>query len=582
MVVYVSMRLLTTFVRAYPRRSAVAFAALLVGALAEGIGLSALLPLLTLAVGDGASSGQGGPGGAVFAALARLGLGGRPWGLLLLIVAAIAVKGGFLLVANRQVGYTVARVATDLRLAVIRALLAARWEYYAGQPVGAVANTVATEATRASGAYLHAMSAIALLVQSLMYVAVAVLVSWQAALVALVAGLAFFQLMSRLVRASRRAGARQTALLRSLLVRLADMLQAVKPLKAMAREDTGAAWLEEETVRLDRALQREVFSKEALRAIQDSAFMLLTVAGLYVALTYWRLPLPTMMVLAIVLSRILSQLGRVQREYQVTATCESAYWALRRMLDEAERAREVPLGHTAPTLARAIRFEDVGFAYATGCVLREARLEIPAGGWTTIVGPSGAGKTTLVDLITALLRPQEGEIWIDDAPLADIDRRAWRRMIGYVPQETLLLNDTILTNVTLGEPGVGAHDAEAALRAAGAWDFVAALPLRMETPVGERGTRLSGGQRQRLAIARAMVHGPALLVLDEATSALDAESEAEICATLQALRGKLTILAVSHRPALVQAADRVYRVDEGRVTLVTQDDPGPPGNALPA
>jgi ATP-binding cassette subfamily C protein len=222
----------------------------------------------------------------------------------------------------------------------------------------------------------------------------------------------------------------------------------------------------------------------------------------------------------------------------------------------------------------------VGFAYATGCVLREARLEIPAGGWTTIVGPSGAGKTTLVDLITALLRPQEGEIWIDDAPLADIDRRAWRRMIGYVPQETLLLNDTILTNVTLGEPGVGAHDAEAALRAAGAWDFVAALPLRMDTPVGERGTRLSGGQRQRLAIARAMVHGPALLVLDEATSALDAESEAEICATLQALRGKLTILAVSHRPALVQAADRVYRVDEGRVTLVTQDDPGPPGNAL--
>src|SRR5262245_56844093 len=139
MVVYVSMRLLTTFVRAYPRRSATAFAALLVGALAEGVGLSALLPLLALAVGDAAV--PDGPGGAVVRTLARLGIGDRPWALLLLIVGAIAIRSGFLLVANRQVGYTVARVATDLRLAVIRALLAARWEYYAGQPVGAAANT---------------------------------------------------------------------------------------------------------------------------------------------------------------------------------------------------------------------------------------------------------------------------------------------------------------------------------------------------------------------------------------------------------------------------------------------------------
>jgi ATP-binding cassette subfamily C protein len=159
-------------------------------------------------------------------------------------------------------------------------------------------------------------------------------------------------------------------------------------------------------------------------------------------------------------------------------------------------------------------------------------------------------------------------------PLGDLDRRAWRRLIGYVPQETLLLSDTVLVNVTLGDPAVTRADAEAALRAAGAWEFVAALPAGMDTAVGERGARLSGGQRQRLAIARALVHGPALLILDEATSALDAASEAEICAALQALRGRVTILAVTHRPALVQAADRVYRVDEGRVTLVEQRGPG--------
>jgi ATP-binding cassette subfamily C protein len=573
MVVYVSMRLLGTFVRAYPRRSAVALAALLAGALAEGLGLSALLPLLGLAMGEAAPA-PGGPAAAVVAVLARLGVGGQPWALLLLIVATIGVRSGCLLLANRQVGYTVARVATDLRLAVIRALLGARWEYYAGQPVGAAANTIATEAARAARAYQHGMTAVALLAQCLIYVAVGLFVSWPVALVALAAGLVFAYLMSRLVRASRRAGARQTALLRSLLARLADLLQAVKPLKAMAREEAGGALLEEETVRLDRALRREVLNKEALRALQDSAFMLLTVLGLYAALGWGRLSLPAMMVLAIVLARILGQLGKVQREYQMMAVCESAWWSLRRTLQEAEQAREGPLGRATPRLARAIRFEDVGFAYASGWVLRDARLEIPAGGWTTIVGPSGAGKTTLVDLLTALLRPQAGEIRIDEVPLGDLDRRAWRRLIGYVPQETLLLSDTVLVNVTLGDPAVTRADAEAALRAAGAWEFVAALPAGMDTAVGERGARLSGGQRQRLAIARALVHGPALLILDEATSALDAASEAEICAALQALRGRVTILAVTHRPALVQAADRVYRVDEGRVTLVEQRGPG--------
>src|SRR3989338_3830451 len=162
-------------------------------------------------------------------------------------------------------------------------------------------------------------------------------------------------------------------------------------------------------------------------------------------------------------------------------------------------------------------------------------------------------------------------------------------MIGYVPQDTLLLHDTILGNVTLGDPDLAEHDAARALRAAGAWDFVAAMPDGIHTTVGERGAKLSGGERQRLAIARALARGPKLLILDEATSALDAETEAEICASLRALRGSLTILAISHRPALVAAADRVYRVEEGTIVRLDHGDirsplstrrqapPAPPG-----
>ena len=171
-------------------------------------------------------------------------------------------------------------------------------------------------------------------------------------------------------------------------------------------------------------------------------------------------------------------------------------------------------------------------------------------------------------LIIGLLRPQRGQIWIDDLSFETVDIRTWRRVIGYVPQETLLLHDTVMRNVTLGDPESSEKDVENALRAAGAWGFVSALPQGMHSTVGERGGKLSGGQRQRIAIARALVHKPVLLILDEATSGLDPESEASICDTLRQLRGKLTILAISHQPALVNVADRAYRVQDGEALLM--------------
>jgi ATP-binding cassette subfamily C protein len=219
-------------------------------------------------------------------------------------------------------------------------------------------------------------------------------------------------------------------------------------------------------------------------------------------------------------------------------------------------------------LRQTIRFEKVGFRYKENWIVRNAALTIPAGGITAVVGSSGAGKTTIVDMVTTLLQPQEGEIWIDDLPLKQVDRRAWRRMIGYVPQDTVLLHDTVAKNVTLGDPDLTDADAEAALRAAGIWNFVSGLPEGLRAIVGERGGMLSGGQRQRIAIARALAHKPSLLILDEATNALDAETEAAICRTLESLRGELTIITISHQSPLVDVADRIYRIGDGTATLV--------------
>jgi ATP-binding cassette, subfamily C, bacterial len=179
------------------------------------------------------------------------------------------------------------------------------------------------------------------------------------------------------------------------------------------------------------------------------------------------------------------------------------------------------------------------------------------------VGASGAGKTTLLDLVAGLREPDAGEVRLDGVPLRRIEAGALRRGIGYVPQENALLSDSVLANVLLGHPEAGEREAARALAAAGAGELLARLPDGLRAEVGERGLRLSGGERRRVALARALVGRPRLLLLDEATSELDAVSAAAIGRTLRSLRGRMTIVAVTHHPELAAAADEVVELGEG-------------------
>ena len=570
------MQLLLVFARSYPYHSALVLGCLLVSAVFEGIGFSSLLPLLSMTVADQTAAGTDEPPAwleqQVSNGLAVFGLQPYLGTLCLVIVGGLGLKAVFVLIAQRQVGYTVAHVATDLRLSLLRSLLAARWEYYTRQPVGGFANAFATEATRAAEAYLFGATIISLSIQTALYTGLAFAVSWRASLAAAGFGLVLMLVLSRLVRMSRRAGARQTQLLKSLLERLTDVLSAVKPLKAMARETLTAPLLEKGTQRLNKALRREVLSREALRALQEPLVMAALVGGLYLALSRWSLSLDRLVVLAVLFERTFRSLGRVQRQYQRLVARESAYWSLRERIDQAQTQREaLQLSDTpVPRLSRALRFEQVSLAYGDQTILDHVSLSIPAGRLTTLIGPSGAGKTSTVDLIVGLVQPQSGAIWIDDTRLDQTSLHAWRRAVGYVPQEILLLHDSVLMNVTLGDPNLSRSHAEAALRAAEAWDFVSSLADGLDTPVGEQGSRLSGGQRQRIAIARALVHQPQLVILDEATTSLDPDTEAAICATVQHLRGHTTLLAISHQPALLEAADQVYRLSGGRMERLGQ------------
>jgi ATP-binding cassette subfamily C protein len=367
---------------------------------------------------------------------------------------------------------------------------------------------------------------------------------------------------------AHRAGRKQTALLDSLLTRTTDTLGAVKLLKSTGRESAVGPLLAGDTVRLNRQLQRRVLARESLRALQEPVLGSLLALGLFAALRWFAIPLASALVLGLVFTRALTRMASIQGKYQAMVSETSALWAIDARIREAESAREPTGGARRVALEQGISIEDVRLDRDGRTVFDRLSLEIPAGRITALIGPSGVGKTTLTDLVTGLVPISAGELRVDGVPLGELDLVAWRRQLGYVPQDLPMLHDTVRRNVTLGDPALDDAAVEAALRLAGAWEFVRTLPDGLDASVGERGALLSGGQRQRISIARALVHEPRLLIFDEATAALDAESEAAVWQTVAALRGRTTVIAISHHPALVGVADVVYRLADGRAERV--------------
>ncbi len=216
--------------------------------------------------------------------------------------------------------------------------------------------------------------------------------------------------------------------------------------------------------------------------------------------------------------------------------------------------------------AIAIAFEDVAFEYRAGePVLQDITLEIPAGSVVALVGPSGAGKTTLADLVGRFYDVTSGRVCVDGVDVRDWTVASLRGAMGIVPQETVLFHDTIAANIAYGAKGATGEDIRRAASAANAHAFISALPDGYEMVVGERGTRLSGGERQRIALARAILSDPPILIFDEATSALDTESERLVQEAVGRLMGGRTVLVIAHRLSTVRRADLILVLSEGRI-----------------
>ena len=560
------LALLRHFIETYPGRTFVVVGLLSIAGLAEGFSVLALLPLLQIAVG-----GDGSQGGMISDVIARMlsfvGLTPSVGSLLLVIVIGISAKAAVTLLAMKEAGFAVGRLMTDLRRRLIAALMEARWSYFVTRPLGIFANAIGAEAIRAGVTYQQSTRFVAAFIQALVYGVATFLVSWKVEAFAVFAGLIGVFAFRKVVAVALASGERQTDLMKSLSARTTDTLQGIKPIKAMAAEKSALPLLDREIRELDETQRSQVWSAEILRVTQEPLLVVFLAIAIYGAVAIGGETLPALMVIAALFYRLFNRFQVMQEIWHQIGIGASAYWSILRLCEETEREGEQKravrsIQGSVPEIALA----SVSFDYPDKQVLRDVSLRIGPGEFVAISGPSGGGKTTLLDIVSGLLLPSAGRVLIGGDDLRQLDLRSWRSRIGYVPQELLLLHDSVYQNICLADTTISRAQAEEALRAAGVWDVVASLPDGLDAMVGERGSRFSGGQRQRISLARALVRKPSILLLDEITASLDKETARAVCATLRQLAGKMTIIAVSHQSVMTEAADRVIRLDHGVLT----------------
>ena len=558
-------QLLTIFFTAEGTRPWLVLACLLLAGLAEAGSIGTLLPAANSVVDSGTTGGSG-AGPAIKSFIEALGITASLGNLLIIVVSLMILKSLLAFAALSYSGITSARVAINLRRKLIKAIFDARWSFYAEQSGGRFANAISNDATRASEAYQYAAIVVAGIIQLIAYAAVAIFIDWRIAILGGLAGTILAIAMNSLLRISKRSGYKQTDRVSNLTIDMVDMLNNIKALKSMDRYGLMVQGLSGLLRRIKRSLITIQIAKQGVVQGSDALVVLMTGAGAYAAYTYLNTSLPEMMVTGIVFFQIVSNLTKLQKQLQNAVVIESSYVRTVELIERAEAQKERHSGTAIPKLGAGCKFVDVTFAHGATPVILNATFDVPANKITVLQGPSGSGKTTLIDLLIGLNTAQSGKILIGKQPIETIDIRAWRQSIGYVPQELILFHDTIRENISLSNPDISVEAILAALEQAGAKEFINALPDGVETDVGEMGSRLSGGQRQRIALARALVTNPKILILDEVTSALDPKTEAEIVSNIASLRGRYTIIAITHRPAWTKIADRLYTISKGHVS----------------
>lgn len=559
---------ITNLTRLMPERSVFVLTLMVIVSLTEGIGLLLLVPLLQLVGLDVQQGALGQIAGYISLFFSYVGIKPTLGIVLVIYVIVISVNAFFSKLQTTKSSEIQYEFAAYLRKRIFNAITRSNWLFFTQKRSSDFAHALTYEIERIGLGTNQFLSLIASVLVLIVYLVFALELSGLITGLIFLVGIVLLLLLKRRTSSAQRSGEALSDTSKNMYSSTIQHLDGMKTIKSFN--------MEEKNIELFQNVADSVAGKyiDAINSYADVKFLfdvgsvIILSIIVFILISFMNIPIAELLILLFLFVRMIPRFSIIQRSYQYFINMIPAFVTIMDLEKECEEASESKLKTGKVELHDEIKFENISFSYDNSNEsfgLQNLNLTIKTGQTTAVVGLSGAGKSTIADMVMGLITPENGHILIDSDFLSEDNLLTWRSQIGYVAQDTFLFNDTILNNLLLAKQDATKEEIVTALKLALADEFVLKLPDGIDTLIGDRGVLLSGGERQRLTLARALLRKPSLLILDEATSNLDSKNEKKIMGSIEKLHGNITILVIAHRLSTIKNADNIYLIEKGNL-----------------
>lgn len=530
----------------------------------ESLSVFSLVPLVDFLVNPDLSRASGFTK-RVVSVMDTLGIPATQWSLMGICVLLVLLTSGFSILNTNSMLRTKYAVVRDMILGTYDDFFGSRWYFFSSGSQGTMLNTLTREIGQVGDAFGGMASFLVSITRVLFYFAVPLYISWQVTLVS--AGSAFllaapFMLLTRV---SYRLGLENTATGNRLTSILHESLASAKVIMGFGNQGKSREWLRSVYERHFRtSIVYQTLNIAIPHAYKPLGMLVLMMT--FLVARRWGVSLAETAVMLFAILQTIPMVANLVAQRTAFDNFFPSFEQVTALRSQAKALRQTSGSRPFTDFSREITLEHVTFAYpGQEPILQDVTLRIAKGLMVAVVGQSGAGKSTLIDVIMAFNDPLSGRVLFDGVPFPEFDINSYRKRIGYVPQDSILFNMSIRDNLLWAKEDATEAELQHAARQANAEEFIEELPEKYDTVVGDRGVRLSGGQIQRIALARAILRKPTLLILDEATSALDTHSERLIQSAIETIAKETTIVVIAHRLSTIVNADKIVVLQKGRL-----------------